>query len=261
MKNKRVVIVPYNIGSQSAKGLQEVLQSILAIPVIRVRRDSTKYQPRYTDYIINWGCATPWQFITPNQFQGNQVVVDKLKFFQNIHKHNEANPDTQVNIPEWTTDKKVAETWAKQDTVVGRKILNGHSGKGIELYDANTPVEYCPLYTKYKKKRNEYRVHVFKGEVIDIVQKKKKKGIENVDTKIRSHLRGWVFCRENIYEPEGLRQQAINALAASNLVFGAVDIIWNEAENQCYVIEVNSAPGIEGTTLLSYVRAFLKDMK
>ena len=112
MKNKRVVIIPYNIGSQSAKGLQEVLQSILAIPVIRVRRDSTKYQPRYTDYIINWGCATPWQFITPNQFQGNQVVVDKLKFFQNIQKYNEANPTTQVNIPEWTTDKKVAETWA-----------------------------------------------------------------------------------------------------------------------------------------------------
>jgi hypothetical protein len=249
----RVVIIPYLLGSNSAKGLQTALQGLLNVPVLRVSKYSKKYQPRYTDYVINWGCSNPWDFITLDKKDGHKQAVNKLQFFQTAQG--------KVNIPEWTTSQQQAQAWsAAGKTVIGRKILNGNSGKGIVVYEPNTTVGECPLYTLYKKKRHEFRVHVFKGNVIDVAQKKKKKGYENVDSKIRNHKTGWVFCRENIIEPAGLRTQAIQALAACGLPFGAVDIIWNEAEDKCYVLEINTAPGIEGSTLQYYTNAFFKDI-
>ena len=48
------------------------------------------------------------------------------------------------------------------------------------------------------------------------------------------------------------------AIKALGLDFGAVDIIYNEAEDQHYVLEVNTAPGLEGTTLQKYTEAILE---
>lgn len=109
-------------------------------------------------------------------------------------------------------------------------------------------------FVKYQKKKNEYRVHVFNGSVIDITQKKKRKGV-TVDTKIRNYHNGWVYCRDDVYIPEGIELLAIRTIKALNLHFGAVDIIWNELQNKCYVLEVNTAPGLTGTTLERYADA------
>ena len=117
---------------------------------------------------------------------------------------------------------------------------------------------------RYKKKRHEYRVHFAKESngtytIIDTTQKKKRKGFENVNTKIRNHQNGWIYAREDIYLPQDLKTQALNAAFCSGLPFGAVDLIWNEKEDKSYVLEINSAPGIEGTTLQQYVNFFVKD--
>ena len=49
-------------------------------------------------------------------------------------------------------------------------------------------------------------------------------------------------------------------MMAIDLQFGAVDIIWNEKENKCYVLEINTAPGLVGTTLTKYTEAFTKEI-
>jgi len=265
--NKRVIIVPYKFYSESAKGLQKKLQGNLTIPVLRVSTASTKYQPRWTDYIINWGCSKEWPWINLTTKNSNQIVVDKLNFFQHMEAHNKVFEHCHVNIPEWTTDPNLVRDWlADGDTVCARTILTGHSGTGIIILSPDHPtvVPIAPLYVKYKKKRHEYRVHFFKDghtyTIIDVTQKKKRKGFENVDTKIRNHKNGWVYAREDITEPKDLRSQALNAAFASGLDFGAVDLIWNEKEDKCYVLEINSAPGLVGTTLDKYVFAFTKDI-
>lgn len=255
---KRVIIVPYKLGSASAKALQEELRQVITIPVLLVKKSSTKYQPRWTDYIINWGCSADWDFISLDNKDGNQTATDKLKTFQAISSYNVLNPMYQINIPEWTDDKDVAKTW--NDLVVCRTTLNGHSGAGIILVENGNPLPEAPLYVKYKKKKNEYRVHIFNGEVIDITQKKKRKDAEFVDTKIRNHKNGWVYAREGITIPDDLEQQALNTMQALGLKFGAVDLIWNEYENKSYVLEVNTAPGLVGTTLSKYTDAFVKDI-
>ena len=262
-KIQRVIIVPYILGSNSAKLLKQYLGGHLPIPVLTVSKKSLKYQPRWTDYVINWGCSKEWHWINNTQKIGHTKCVNKLTFFQTIQQWNNEHAELQVNIPEWTTDKQVAKDWNKD--YFARTILNGHSGAGIVAHLAGVDAINAPLYVQYKKKRHEYRVHFFKNkdgsyQVIDVTQKKKRKGAENLDTKIRNHKNGWVYAREGIVEPTDLREQAIRTAHAVGLDFGAVDLIWNEKENKSYVLEVNSAPGLVGTTLEQYCQAFLKDI-
>jgi glutathione synthase/RimK-type ligase-like ATP-grasp enzyme len=138
--------------------------------------------------------------------------------------------------------------------------LNSHSGRGIII---NNPTEStnlvrAPLYVKYKKKKKEFRVHVFNGQVIDLAEKRRfrqERRDESFVGLIRNHGNGWAFCRDAIVEPTGLRELAIQSVAALGLHFGACDIIWNEKENKCYSLEVNTAPGLQGTTLERYSQA------
>lgn len=226
--------------------------------MLRISKQSKTYQPRWSDYVINWGCSKEWNWINQTKKHGNVISVNKLEFFQQVSFWNEkCDPSEEVNIPEWTTDVEKAR---QMGTVLCRTTLNGHSGAGIILADYPEDIVNAPLYVKYKKKRHEYRVHIFNGSVIDVTQKRKRKGAEHLDTKIRNHQNGWVYCRENIEEPHDLRAQAINAMSAVGLKFGAVDIIWNEKENKCYCLEVNCAPGIEGTTLQKYSDAFVQEI-
>jgi len=111
-----------------------------------------------------------------------------------------------------------------------------------------------PVYTKYAKKKREFRVHVFKGQVVAVVEKKRKAGWEGQrDTKIRNLANGYVFVQNVQNEPEGVRELAIRASKVSNSDFAGVDIGYNEQKDQLFVIEVNSAPGITGSNIGAYV--------
>jgi glutathione synthase/RimK-type ligase-like ATP-grasp enzyme len=120
----------------------------------------------------------------------------------------------------------------------------------------------APLYTKYIKKADEYRVHVFDGEVIDVQQKRKRQEVENedVDYQIRNSTGGWVFCRAEVDIPDICLSMARRAVSALGLTFGAVDIGYNRREDMAYVFEVNTAPGLEGTTLDTYYAAIEKKL-
>ena len=138
--------------------------------------------------------------------------------------------------------------------------LRPSSIRGIHLATSATEVVPCQLYTKYKKKKKEFRVHVFRGAVVDVAEKRRRNKAarpEHFDGYIRNHGNGWVFCRDDITRPADLDQLAVAAVRALGLDFGAVDIIWNERDNKSYVLEVNTAPGLEGTTLEKYKNAIL----
>lgn len=194
-----------------------------------------------------------------------KVAGNKLLTFREL----EAACEGQVgevwhHFPQFTTSYAEACAWANSGiTVVCRTKLQGHSGAGIVLAAREEDVVVdCPLYVKYIKKAKEFRVHVAFGEVIDVQQKKRRADFEGeTDYAIRNHARGWIYAREEIEEPAGLREQATRAILTLGLDFGAVDIIYNQHYNQCYVLEVNTAPGLEGTTVEKYTNAFIQQLK
>ena len=251
MEYKRIVIWAAKPCFKSARKLAKELSTACGLPAITIGSMNTKYQPRWADYVINWGNSKQpnWMFHTAiNSYFEVAYAVDKLSTLKTLDV-------CDVNIVEYTTEPPTESgLW------VARTKLNGHSGEGIILFDPSTdPVPNAPLYTKYKKKKHEYRVHVFAGNVIDVTWKRKRKGVV-ADNKIRNWKNGWVYCREGItYKPEML-DLAKAACYYLGLDFGAVDIIYNELEDKYYVLEVNTAPGLTGSTLAAYTNAFTKEI-
>ena len=213
--------------------------------------------------MINWGCSNGNVRVDHviNRFDSVARAGNKLHTF-------EALKDAEgIRIPEFTTDVDVAYKWLREDhvAVVARTKLTGHSGAGIVLVseqDATLPA--APLYVRYVKKQQEFRVHVAFGEVIDVQEKRKRRDLPDdfaTNFQVRNHQTGWVYCRENIVEPERLREMAVAAVSKLGLDFGAVDLIYNAKRNEVYCLEVNTAPGLEGSTVDKYAAAFVKHIR
>lgn len=76
------------------------------------------------------------------------------------------------------------------------------------------------------------------------------------DMIIKSNTRGYKFSSvklENVNK--NLADEAVKAVAALNLQFGAVDCVL-DVDNVPWIIEVNTGPGLEGTSFKCYVEAF-----
>lgn len=269
VRTPRLVIWAAKGMFKSARKLKEALIGATPRKVLIVRSDSPRFKIKPNDKLINWGNSktADWLFnpfgvepINNEHYIAN--AVNKLTTFQLLQD--------KCNIPEWTTDRDLALKWYFNNIpFLLRTTLTGFGGAGIILHEKQDKdyekfpgdIKEALLYVQYKKKKKEFRVHIFKGEVIDITQKKKRKDFEGeINTKIRNYGNGWVYCREDIIEPEDLRTQAVLAVHTLGLDFGAVDLIWNEKENKSYVLEINTAPGLEGTTIDSYKNAILKEI-
>lgn len=147
---------------------------------------------------------------------------------------------------------------------------------------------------------NEYRLHVCNGEVIkaarktiqsdpvaawktnyfEKIEKIFERREENLDPDIvntcldavaadltlpdllvKSNKRGWCFKNvklENV--DESLKENAIKAVKTVGLDFGAVDCAI-DFDGNAYVIEVNTGPGLQGSTLDVYLDSFTKYIK
>jgi len=159
---------------------------------------------------------------------------------------------------DFTTDIQEARDWVLNgSTVFGRRLLSASCGKGIVVFEGSIdPVGICPVYTQYKKKKREFRVHIYKDKVVAVTEKRKRAGFEGTrDTKIRNLANGYVFCQTVSNEPAGLREIALAASKVTQSDFKGVDIGYNERNNDLFIIEVNSAPGVQGSNVNAYIEA------
>jgi len=163
--------------------------------------------------------------------------------------------------------------------------------KGHILSAINDGAEY---FQKYIDVVTEYRLHVAFGNVIYAVKKVENPSAEgwkaqrrekirdyaeknnwNVDNTtmehvldiivkevllpdriVKSNKRGWKFSSVALNTvPQALRNVAVKAVEAVGLDFGAVDCAVDENNNP-FIIEVNSGPGLQGTAFEKYAEAF-----
>jgi glutathione synthase/RimK-type ligase-like ATP-grasp enzyme len=190
----------------------------------------------------------------PQPAKAIDIAKNKLETFRVLS-------DAKVPCPDWTTSKSLAEDLVSYGiTILARKLLSSSQGKGIVVCKS-LPIVDAPLYVKYVRKDKEFRVHVHNGDVIDLQEKRRRNNVRDENGNrpsglIRNLENDWVFCRNNIVEPEGLRKIAIDAIRAIGLLFGAVDIILSK-EGKLLILEVNTAPGLCESTATKYAQAFV----
>jgi len=223
-------LVSKKLGSKSLKLLQEGLSNKLGYKVFRSK--------------------------TPKAKRENIVYGDcKNKLFQ--YEWFAAN---EVPALSFTTSASQCSQWLQEgQTVFARTLTRASEGKGIVVLEPQSKLVAAPVYSLYRKKKKEFRVHVFKEQVVQVLEKRKRKEFTGErETKIRNTANGYVFCSENVIEPPGIRELALKAAQVTSSSFKGVDIGFNEKLNELFVIEVNSAPGIQGSNVQRYIEAMVK---
>jgi len=227
---KKLQLRSTNLGSNSLKRIAIALSSRVGYKVLRTKR----INPRRIQYEY-----------------GN--LIDKCSQYRWFTSNS-------INCPEYTMDRTVAVNWLGDGNVVfARTLTRASEGKGIVVAETVDQLVNAPVYTKYMKKKREFRVHIFKDKVVQIVEKRKRSGWNDPrDTRIRNTANGYVFCRDLLSPaPDGLAELALRASKVTQSDFKGVDVGYNEKKNELFVIEVNSAPGIEGSNVNDYVNAIV----
>lgn len=241
----RFRVVPYKMASGSAKLLASKLSAALGYKVWRG-------VPKRRKVNINWGSTLPGvpaEFVWLNTPEAVFCASDKLLTL-NMIEHQGGS-----YVP-YTTSTEVAQVWLDEGATVFARKRHGHSGRDIQVVLPGAVLPAAELYTKYVKKRKEFRVHVFGGSVIKVQEKRRRVGA-GANPLIRNLDNGWVFCNDNVDASQRLQNLAIFATNSLGLVFGAVDIVWNERDDMYYVLEINTAPGLCDSTADQYVAAMV----
>ncbi len=243
--------------SDGARELSEALRS-LDIDVCRSNVNGNDIPRRRRIALnVNWGCGDP-EAVSRAVIGGRILnlrtgtATNKLEAFRAMISQN-------IPIPEFTTNRARATLWVQQGSrVYCRTMLRGHSGEDIVMADQDNPPVHAALYTREVVKRHEFRFHVMDGVVIDGVRKAFRSDvpIAERDRTIMNHAAGSVFIRSGnsltrAHSDQDLQTMCINAVSAVGLDFGAVDVM-SDGEGNYYVLEVNTAPGLEATTLERY---------
>lgn len=221
--------------------------------------------------IINWGSSknfmAPVESETLNLPSKVAVAINKKSFFQKCEERIQHHVGPQalfsgVCIPKFWLNRADCVAWMQANpgkAVVCRTLLTSHEGRGIVLTDNVNELPDCKLYTEYIKKKHEYRVHIFNDDVIRVQQKKRKTGA-TINNQIRNSSGGWVFATENVHLPSDILHGLLSLAGVFELDLCAFDVIFNEYQNKYYVLEANTAPGIEGTSVRIYgnaIRSYL----
>ena len=250
----KIRIYPYKQGSASARTLADHVGGKV------LKLNNSRFSPSRGDLVINWGASNVPHFGEATVLNRDVSVAQcKLATLRALN-------EVEIRVPEFCTHSRdIPADWYP---VVCRTKLRGHSGDGIVI--ANTPEELvdAPLYTKYIRKKDEYRVHVMRtapvpglglvGRSAFFVQRKARKlDVAEPNWQVRNLAGGFVFVEVPIAEvPDDVINQAESAVEALELDFGGVDVMRNDREQRAYVLEINTACGLEDRTAEHYATAF-----
>lgn len=274
------IIMSHNNG-EGARALADRLGCRLAA------HSSDKAFPSGVRVAINFGCSpdhptysralkSPRLERLMNPVAAVHLASSKLASFQRFatYKRDRSN---EFNFPPFYTNRTEANYACLVDgkTIVSRTIDRGSSGAGIRVLTpeearAGQGLPEAGLYVEAIDKGREYRVHIGMTpsgsvRVIDVTRKIRRPEATGERGFVWNHDNDFMFVRDGVNPntiPADLLQQANCAIQALGLTFGAVDIVVPRrgrnpiSRMPSYVLEVNTAPGMEGTTVERYAQFF-----
>jgi hypothetical protein len=224
----------------------------------RIKHEGSTFRGNPTKTVINWGASSlPEEILKCNVLNTPKAVntcSDKVAFFNTING--------KCQHPEYTTDRAVATQWVEDGKIAFcRTLTRASAGRGIEEAQGPNEIVNAPLYTKYVPKKDEYRVHMVNDEAFLTQRKARRRDIPDdaVNYHVRNHENGFIFARNETDHvvPDDVYTQAKLAFdAIEGLTFGSVDIIYNKHRGKAYVLEINTASGLAGSTVNDYKTMF-----
>lgn len=268
----RLRLVPYTVakGKMNSISCRSISRHFDGLQVWPNRN----YVPKDGDVIINWGYSGDIPFLRRNNANVRLLnTPEAISNASNKIKCLKALKSNGIAHIAFSETKEDAEEFIEKGyDVYCRTLINAREGKGIVVAKTKSDLVDAKLYTRQFASDTEFRVHVFNGEIIDVVEKQRMKpermaelGIVEADLSddVRNRKKGWIFNRKDVAIPNKIEQIAIDGIKAMGLDFGAVDIIHNTKNNQSAILEINTAPGMarkKGSwdTHYRYVRAIQK---
>jgi glutathione synthase/RimK-type ligase-like ATP-grasp enzyme len=260
--------------------------------------DGGRDKPKDKKIVIGWGTKTKKDVELP---AGSSVLNHPNNIRRNRNKLTtlEVLKGADVAVADFVPAENVMAELGKKVSlpVVGRTKYH-QGGKGFWLCLTKTHVtnainEGAQYFQNYIDIVDEYRLHIFKGELLRAQKKVKRDNMEEAyveqhaakikdyatkgdvqidentlkyalgrvakehkqaDMIVRSNRRGWKFA--NVKNPKkALVDVSVAALNAIGLEFGAVDCCL-DGDGNAWIIEINSGPGLEGNTFKAYTEAF-----
>ena len=196
------------------------------------------------DLVINMGWSTGWAHLNPLGYK-NVWKKDKVKASTVMEEWG-------VSVIPYYHPNYVSRMLEKFSFPILRRKAKHSKGRDIKIVDSITEVTYGYWYVPIFDKKREYRAHVMFGEVIKLFRKHPED-----KTKL-------VWCNDSSrferVNPENssynkIKEQAIKAVEALGLDFGAVDIgvrKFKREGEEVVVFEVNTAPSLNESTAECY---------
>lgn len=252
-----IYIYPYSRFSESARLIANNSEG--RIKLFR----PAKHFPSGFDSIIRWGNVPVVNGTNKVINKNNSIVINKSIFFNHCKEYDwcpKFSHSFNEDVKKWLTDGS---------KVVCRKKVSSSGGDGIFILKPSDNldsegikknIQESKLFVKYIPKELEFRVHVCGGKVIKVQRKIMKKGQQPKEGwEVRSYDNGFRFQSVDPSSiPEECLAVATKAVHHCGLDFGGCDVIYNKASDRAYVLEVNSAPGIEGDTVKAYIDALVQ---
>lgn len=267
----RIRVLPYGPSNSARDLANAITERRRGGPAAsRIPLTGSQFRGREGDVVINWGNST---FADDRVLGRARILNSPAAIGQASNKINAFALMYGANVPcvEHTTDRDTAQRWFESGALVyARTRLSGHSGEGIvmasQTMDADSPafrvertLPQARLYTKgITEQRREFRIHVMNGQVTYVQQKKRADDYRNnpsYSNLVRNYHTGWIYATSDVQPNAAALSAARAAVRALGLDFGAVDVITRH--DSAWVLEVNTAPGLQGTNLETYANNFV----
>lgn len=248
---KNVFLFPYSLRSISVVNLAIALGCKIIIP------EKSDFQADESKVIINYGSLHPK--LLEYSKSGLRVInrtsvvercMGKIGLLQTLK-------DRGVNtVPYFSNDSNSAfDEITQGNTLLGFK-LDWEKNKTIHTLHSKSVEKRLPLkydyYTQYVPKSEEYRVHVFAGNVIyaqvkrlrDKDNKGKAVDKESVNWRIRTTENGFksIPIRIRDLPNDVIKQSELASRVIPNLTFGVLDVLYSKSKDQATVIGCNTHP-------------------
>lgn len=230
----KIVVLHPKLTYESASKLAKALNADLCNPFQEDRRWFGNY-----DVVFNYGChrdladATRVVINTPGAVG---VCKDKVKTFKRLK-------DAGVPFPAYATRKKdVPKDW---ECIVVRESVDGARAEGLDYKYQGDELPDAALYTEYFPHKYEYRIVVFKGQVVGRYRKVEVDG-------------EWVLQLMRKQGFEEVDKDCIKAAQALGIDYVGFDVLENK-QGKCIILEANSAPILTEEATKAIIKHFKQD--